>query len=1128
MIKFNFSFKTMILALVGVVCLGVTNAQAGVVRSVSNADELSSALSAFGSGDTIRLVNESEYSCATAFSYSRSYTCVLDLNGKKFKSSAEKLMTLNSSTTFIVTDTKGGGAITCARSTDKAANCFYITNGTLRIEGGTVSATNTAGPAYAVYVERLASGDPRVEVKGNANIYANSSTSNANGLYVWRGGKIDISGNPTLEAIGSGTNAGRALRLDNNGVRSDSTYVNISGGTFKASHILISESYTWIQLIITGGAFYTTSKLITIPDGGGTKTKIKGGYFTATGFSNQLKDSIPTGYSRVDMSATSPYKDDDIMYQSKGYRYIVVPTGGCEAKVQNSSETYWHYFNSFTQAFDYAKTESLDPTIKLLRGCSPTAAFTFDPKYAITATLDLNNCQITPQNTVDRFMDLGKPGVTLVVTDSSVGKGGAIICSRASSGACYGINQSNGTLRVEGGKISATASSGDAYAVYAQRGAGGNSNRCHITVKNDAYLYAKGTGNVSALRTLRVGTINISGNPVLEAMTGSAGRALRVENDGEYTDDLGNKDSTYISITGGTFKASQIALQGSSITHLSILVSGGIFYSSVANVVNMAAGVPNLKFKGGYFYDTSGTGGASSVTADRIATGYQKVTMSPSEISSNPALSALSSTGWRKVIPYTYTITYKDQGGSAFSGTHASGYPTTHTYGTATTLKTASKTGYTFGGWYTSSDCSGSAVTTLGATAYTADITLYAKWTINTYTIRFLNYDGSVLQSGSVNYGVTPTYSGSTPSKPTDAQYTYAFSGWSPAITSVTGNQDYTAQFNPTARTYSVTLHTNEGSINAGNVTSYTYGTGATLPTNVTKTGYTFAGWYANSSLTGSAVTNISTTATGNKEYWAKWTPNANTAYTVKHYKQLLDGSYSATPDATDNLTANVTPAVKSYTGFDAPSTQTVSILADGSRVVEYKYTRKSYTLTWNANGGVISGTGHTSGSVKYDAPIIVPANANVTRDGHDFTGWNTTPASTMPAYDVEYTAQWSVHTHKLAWDFDGGTPSGSYTPAGNAVAYGTLITYPTVEKTGYTFAGWSTDATSMPDADLTITASWTPNANTAYTVKHYKQLLDGSYSATPDATDNLTRPSRFDRHNRLKHRCCSQVLHGL
>lgn len=84
----------------------------------------------------------------------------------------------------------------------------------------------------------------------------------------------------------------------------------------------------------------------------------------------------------------------------------------------------------------------------------------------------------------------------------------------------------------------------------------------------------------------------------------------------------------------------------------------------------------------------------------------------------------------------TYEITYKDQGGSNFSGTHESGHPTTHTYGTATTLKTASKTGYTFEGWYKESACTNK-VTSLGATAYTANITLYAKWTANTYTVHF-------------------------------------------------------------------------------------------------------------------------------------------------------------------------------------------------------------------------------------------------------------------------------------------------------------------------------------------------------------------------------------------------------
>ena len=90
-----------------------------------------------------------------------------------------------------------------------------------------------------------------------------------------------------------------------------------------------------------------------------------------------------------------------------------------------------------------------------------------------------------------------------------------------------------------------------------------------------------------------------------------------------------------------------------------------------------------------------------------------------------------------------------------------------------------------------------------------------------------------------------------------------------------------TAQW--TAPTYAVTLNTNGGTINSGNVTSYTYGVGATLPTagDMTYTGHTFVGWYDNENLTGSPVTAISNTETGNKEYWAKWEINQYTI-TVK------------------------------------------------------------------------------------------------------------------------------------------------------------------------------------------------------------------------------------------------------
>ena len=75
---------------------------------------------------------------------------------------------------------------------------------------------------------------------------------------------------------------------------------------------------------------------------------------------------------------------------------------------------------------------------------------------------------------------------------------------------------------------------------------------------------------------------------------------------------------------------------------------------------------------------------------------------------------------------------------------------------------------------------------------------------------------------------------------------------------------------------YKVTLNTNGGTVNGGNVTGYVYGEGAKLPTDVTREGYTFGGWYDNEALSGSRVTVITGTDTGDKTYWAKWTASGS------------------------------------------------------------------------------------------------------------------------------------------------------------------------------------------------------------------------------------------------------------
>ena len=89
-------------------------------------------------------------------------------------------------------------------------------------------------------------------------------------------------------------------------------------------------------------------------------------------------------------------------------------------------------------------------------------------------------------------------------------------------------------------------------------------------------------------------------------------------------------------------------------------------------------------------------------------------------------------------------------------------------------------------------------------------------------------------------------------------------------------------------------------------------------------------------------------------------------------------------------------------------------------------YTKNSYTLTWNANGGELSGS-YTSGSVQYGTAITKPT---ATLEGHTFIGWDVTPATTMPAANTTYTAQWSVAVKHFLQNLETGGAGEYVTPA--------------------------------------------------------------------------------------------------
>ncbi len=178
-----------------------------------------------------------------------------------------------------------------------------------------------------------------------------------------------------------------------------------------------------------------------------------------------------------------------------------------------------------------------------------------------------------------------------------------------------------------------------------------------------------------------------------------------------------------------------------------------------------------------------------------------------------------------------------------------------------------------------------------------------------------------------------------------------------------------------TAPTYAVTLNTNGGTINNGNVTEYTYGVGATLPAadDMTYTGHTFKGWYDNEGLTGSPVTAIGGTEMGNKEYWAKWEINQ---YTITVKPENGKADITITQDYGTPITApTLTREGYQFNGWDKtfPTTMPAENL--------------TITAQWRYNGG--GGSGYSYYTIKATAGAggsISPSGNVSVREGRDQT----------------------------------------------------------------------------------------------------------------------------------------------
>ncbi len=326
------------------------------------------------------------------------------------------------------------------------------------------------------------------------------------------------------------------------------------------------------------------------------------------------------------------------------------------------------------------------------------------------------------------------------------------------------------------------------------------------------------------------------------------------------------------------------------------------------------------------------------------------------------------------------------------------------------------KEGYTFTGWFTTPDLSGTPVEMIEEGSH-GDIVLYAGYVANPYEIRF-HANGGVgdMQNLPMVYdrqqNLTPNGF---------IRLGYTFMGWARSaegsVIYTDGDPVLNLESTPgktvnmyavwKLNTYSLQYVTGGGVNASGNPGEYTV-LDTVILSEPTRTGYTFAGWFTE---TGTPVAQIPAGTTGNLVLYAQWNANTNTPYAVEHYLQdLHKGTY--TLDKREIFTGTtdtvITPAVNTYEGFRAPVQQTVTVSPDGSLVVQYMYTRLSFALTLHFEDGV---TPSQTIADEYGAPITLPVPV---RDGYGFAGWylangTSVTANTMPAMTETLFARWNA-----------------------------------------------------------------------------------------------------------------------
>lgn len=389
---------------------------------------------------------------------------------------------------------------------------------------------------------------------------------------------------------------------------------------------------------------------------------------------------------------------------------------------------------------------------------------------------------------------------TVKVSGGSVTAGANVPVANAK---IYGIYNNDGTANITGGVISSEGSSDTAFAVFDQasaspRGVVISGAPTLKSVSPNTVCLEKRTSDSGALTYFGTSFYaNANASVTIQSTYDEAADAY-VINGGNYTNTQAHAlpDVGYGAPRWTSDAARTIILSTASPAAVSTLTAGGnaSVYLSVRQVfaVTVSAGG----------HGTASANVSSTVPGDTVTlastpnTGYSfDGWTSPSGVAFADASAANTTFAMpAKAVTVTanweangYIVTFDPESGTVSPDTKTVTYDST--YGA---LPVPERTRYTFGGWWTGDNGTGVQVLTGTTVTITADQTLHAKWTINTYTVTWKSQDGTTTleEDTAAAYNSTPSFGSSKPTKASDGAYSYVFAGWATSMGATTGTAE--------------------------------------------------------------------------------------------------------------------------------------------------------------------------------------------------------------------------------------------------------------------------------------------------------------------------------------------------